>query len=405
MFLIVGFSGWAIIAHLMFKRIFYAESEQIGKVIASQFRTEVSLNNYELAVRSLNELEKGRLITCPKVVLNNFETEVVILDRSGPSNCASSLRLTPFLAHESFEAVSLSGQLYRLSYNYLASTGLQVGYLVTLLSGFLMSIGGLFAFSQRERFLNQVGLEKMRAAEKIEAQAQQVAHDIRSPLTALRAAVQLAEESTSDSTREIIEKAAHRIENIARDILEQARLKKSGTYPTFEGSEGKGASQPESKEFSRGGKLVEINLKNLIGNLVREMNLAYPSKIAANLPEFDIIVFGIETEIERVLSNLIINALQSIGDGDRVIVTLDSQDNMALIEVRDRGRGIPPDVLPHIFNKGFSYGKDDGTGLGLFHAKMTIESCGGKINAKSLVGRGTTLSISLPLAMVRSDSG
>ncbi len=75
-------------------------------------------------------------------------------------------------------------------------------------------------------------------------------------------------------------------------------------------------------------------------------------------------------------------------------------DDSAIIEVADTGVGIPPEKLPHIFDKFYQVGSDarsKGAGLGLSIAREIAEAHGGRIEAESAPGRGTTIRITLPL--------
>ena len=86
-------------------------------------------------------------------------------------------------------------------------------------------------------------------------------------------------------------------------------------------------------------------------------------------------------------------------DGKGLIkVGLKSDGNTILISVKDDGKGIPSDILPKLMQRGETYGKKSGSGLGLAHAKESIELWGGNIEIESELGKGTTLIITLPKA-------
>ena len=67
-----------------------------------------------------------------------------------------------------------------------------------------------------------------------------------------------------------------------------------------------------------------------------------------------------------------------------------------LIQTRDNGKGIPPDILTKLGNRGETHGKAGGSGLGLYHARTTVESWGGRLRIESEVGKGTTVLVTLP---------
>ncbi len=110
-------------------------------------------------------------------------------------------------------------------------------------------------------------------------------------------------------------------------------------------------------------------------------------------------------QIQQVLLNLLINARQAMPHGGALCVTVrPSDDGMVELIVRDSGCGIPPDVLPRIFDPFFSTksGPDGsgrgGTGLGLSACRHIIEGHRGRIRVESTVGKGTAFCIRLPAA-------
>jgi PAS domain S-box-containing protein len=106
------------------------------------------------------------------------------------------------------------------------------------------------------------------------------------------------------------------------------------------------------------------------------------------------------TRIEQILVNLVVNAVDAIGDRDGTI-TVDvhpgADGRRVVCEVRDTGCGIAPDNLPRIFQPFFTTKTEDkGTGLGLPVARGIVESYGGTLSATSEVGVGTTFTFDLP---------
>ncbi len=118
------------------------------------------------------------------------------------------------------------------------------------------------------------------------------------------------------------------------------------------------------------------------------------ARVAAGLPEIDVD----PVRIGEVLANLLSNALRHTPrDGSVVIAAEPSPDGVSFI-VTDTGVGIPPDALPHVFDR-FVKAKDSGgAGLGLAIAKALVESNGGRIIAESQLGLGTTVRVDLPRA-------
>lgn len=108
-----------------------------------------------------------------------------------------------------------------------------------------------------------------------------------------------------------------------------------------------------------------------------------------------------ESRLGQVFLNLLVNAAQAIPpgfvDGNLISVGIRSQDGRVEVEIADTGVGIPPKLLPKIFDAFYST-KDvkSGTGLGLAICKGIVEEMGGQISVKSEVGRGTTFTLRLP---------
>jgi hypothetical protein len=101
-------------------------------------------------------------------------------------------------------------------------------------------------------------------------------------------------------------------------------------------------------------------------------------------------------EFKRVVSNLINNAVEAIRDSGMVLVHITRLDERICLSVSDTGAGIPSDIIPRLMQRGVSHGKPGGSGLGLYHARTTVETWGGSLTLSSELGRGTTVSILLP---------
>ncbi len=102
-------------------------------------------------------------------------------------------------------------------------------------------------------------------------------------------------------------------------------------------------------------------------------------------------------QINQVLLNLLLNAIQSMDRPGTVRVALEADGDDVLIIVADEGKGIPPENLSHIFRPFFTT-KGHGTGLGLSLARRTVEAHGGQIDVTSEVGKGSCFQIRLPIA-------
>jgi signal transduction histidine kinase/ActR/RegA family two-component response regulator len=107
-------------------------------------------------------------------------------------------------------------------------------------------------------------------------------------------------------------------------------------------------------------------------------------------------VLGVASELREVFTNLILNALDALGGGGRVEIAVRQVEREAVVEVTDDGLGMPAEVLQHAFEPFFTTKGELGTGLGLSISAAIVEGHGGRIDARSSPGKGTSIRISLP---------
>lgn len=124
-------------------------------------------------------------------------------------------------------------------------------------------------------------------------------------------------------------------------------------------------------------------------------------KMAGDLPPLD----GDALRLEQVMLNLLENAVAYSNPPRQVILSAALRDGQMEVRVADNGIGIPPNDLPHIFERFYRVDKgrsrsSGGTGLGLSIVKHIVQSHGGTVHAESEVGQGTTIVLRLPLRQV-----
>jgi len=132
-------------------------------------------------------------------------------------------------------------------------------------------------------------------------------------------------------------------------------------------------------------------------------DIAITEDILSNLPEMEI-----DSErIRQVMANLLNNAIKFSEPGGNVTVKAMVKDRELLVQVADRGIGIPEEAIPRLFERFYRVGDTPwagGTGLGLYISRQIIEAHGGRIWAESKKGEGSTFSFSLPLNKTGGDS-
>lgn len=103
-------------------------------------------------------------------------------------------------------------------------------------------------------------------------------------------------------------------------------------------------------------------------------------------------------QIERVIGNLLSNALKFSPPGSPVVVRVSYENGRALLSVADLGGGIDPQMLPHVFEKHYRVRKDvEGSGLGLYISRLIVEAHGGRLWAESGIGVGSLFTFALPI--------
>jgi signal transduction histidine kinase len=148
--------------------------------------------------------------------------------------------------------------------------------------------------------------------------------------------------------------------------------------------------------------IVVGGTKNLANALAREA--ASTVRSDGHVVEIEgvdtVVANGDPSRLQRVLTNLIANAVKYSATGSRVAVRIARQDGAAVVTIADEGRGIPPTDMPYIFER-FRRGSNvegiSGTGIGLTAAKQIIELHGGTIGVESTEGVGSTFTVRLPL--------
>jgi PAS domain S-box-containing protein len=120
------------------------------------------------------------------------------------------------------------------------------------------------------------------------------------------------------------------------------------------------------------------------------------SQIWPDLPR----VMADKVAVERILDNLLSNAIRHTGHNGQVLVSAIERDGRLFVSVKDTGEGIPAEYLPTLFGRFVQVGAKPGggTGLGLALAKRLVEAQGGQISVESRIGEGSTFTFTLPVS-------
>ena len=154
-------------------------------------------------------------------------------------------------------------------------------------------------------------------------------------------------------------------------------------------------------QYSKGASVFEVG--DLCSTLVEAqdiLKILLPKQIhlAVTLPAAPVRVKFDKTHLFQIVMNLVVNAKDAIGTAKGAItISLTNAAGVAELSVSDTGCGIPDELLPTIFTPLFTT-KYEGTGLGLGIVKDGVASMQGEIDVKSAVGKGTTFTLTFPLA-------
>lgn len=214
--------------------------------------------------------------------------------------------------------------------------------------------------------------------------AQQVAHEIKNPLTPMKLGIQQLTKSYHDNDAKFEE----RFKRITASFIEQIN---SLTHI--------------AKEFSAFAKLPDTKYEKI--NLLEKINKSigvYSQNPHAQIQllnqtdQTQLFVEADRDQLLRTFNNLLKNAIEA-GFGKRKIkidisISEGEQDTF-IVKIKDNGLGIPKDMIPKIFEINFTT-KSSGTGLGLVFVKKTIEAMGGTVQFESIENQGTTFQIIIP---------
>ena len=215
--------------------------------------------------------------------------------------------------------------------------------------------------------------------------AEQVAHDIRGPVTALNFIAATFE--ADDQKAKLIKSVALRINNLAAHMLPTSR-------------------SVEGLTKALNSTVTSTGIVTLLQQLLNEKRCGLANAITLTLEDFielEVTVRGSASDVQRMFSNIIDNAVEATDEG-LILISLRAHESTITVSVSDTGKGIAAHILPKLFIEGATFGKSRGNGLGLSWAKREMERLNGTIHVSSELGRGTTITCSFSLAKNRNYS-
>ena len=287
----------------------------------------------------------------------------------------------------------------------------ELSTMFTLIAGTTAAVAVLILFLIR--WNSMLGMEVRRRTEELDRSNEQLkdaneqlrrhdelqkefistaAHELRTPIQPILGLSgvlrSMIEDNKQRELMDIISRNARRLQRLAEDILEIARI--------------------ESKSLKLAKTL--FNLSEVVKDVVdgyRDSVQDYERTRSIDFIIQDskraIFVHADKHRITQVISNLLDNAIKFTMNDNSSSITVsveskhDGDDDYALVRIKDTGHGIDPTIMPHLFTK-FSTKSSHGTGLGLFICKSIIEAHGGKIWAtNNLEEKGATFFFTLPV--------
>jgi signal transduction histidine kinase len=233
---------------------------------------------------------------------------------------------------------------------------------------------------------NRMSREVAKANQLRKQMTADIAHDLRTPLTVIAGYVESMRDGDLAPTPERLDSIYAEIERLQRLVADLRLL-----------------AVTDAGELRL--NLAPVNVASLLERVAASFKLSAEQKGISltvqtdeNLPDLT----ADESRLDRVLSNLVSNALRHTPRGGSISILATRNIQSVLISVEDTGEGIPPADLPHIFDRFYRADKSrtdaDGasSGLGLAIAKALVEAHGGRIWAEAVVGDGTNFEIELP---------
>lgn len=205
-----------------------------------------------------------------------------------------------------------------------------------------------------------------------------IAHEIRNPLVTIGGFTRSLsrfhfEDAKIKTNLDIILDEVVRLENILNNIANFSKpsIPKKATCQVCE---------------------IVKNICSLMENYFKERNINFSMEFEPSIPP----ILAVSSQITQVLFNTLMNAVESMPDGGDLSIRIKLIDKTIKIDIMDTGAGMKKEELQNIFEP-FYTTKLEGSGVGLVISRKIIEEHGGKVSVKSKCGRGTTLSLFLPI--------
>lgn len=364
------------------------------------------LPNYILD--TLSQITSKRFVEKNKLLDGNYRSSYLILNN--PTSKPIGILNVPYFDDDSLNSGELKEFLIRLGYAYIIMMLVAIAFayfMSKLITKSIKTISDKMYATRFEKQNKKIALEgatteikslvesynnmidaleesaqKLASSEREQAwreMAKQVAHEVKNPLTPMRLSVQSFQRMFDPKDPEIHKKVDEYSKTLIQQIDTMSKI---------------------AEAFSNFAKMPAQNLEQLdIVEVVERALEIFPSEnIKFSATSSQIIVTADKDQINRIVNNLVKNAIQSVPENKipDIEVELSEKDEHVYIKVKDNGSGIDDTISQKIFEPKFTT-KTSGMGLGLPMIKNIIETYNGSISYDTTKGEGTVFVVSFPI--------
>jgi two-component system NtrC family sensor kinase len=345
------------------------------------------------ATRSTDVLLEARLRAAGKR-LREFSGDITHLERARVNNIILTSKNVLFYSFAAFFLLAITGSHF-ISQKILASLRDIERLAVSISSGNFEKIEGIIPKDELGSVITAINSmsEELKTREEQLIQSKKLAslgvltagvtHELTNPVNNISMIAQTYAEVYDTLSREDrigfmqkIEEETERIKDIIKNLLD--------------------FSKPKEANLSRADiNAVIRKTLSLVQNMLNVSDIDAKLDLSVGLPA----VFVDEHQIQQVIINLVVNAIQAMQPGGKLFISTHTgiAPDTIQIDVKDTGKGISAEFLPHIFDPFFSTKGVGGTGLGLSVSYGIIKNHKGTITVESAAGVGTTFTIELPI--------
>jgi signal transduction histidine kinase len=240
-------------------------------------------------------------------------------------------------------------------------------------------------FGQLARSFNEMAAQVEQTVSTLREFVADAAHELHTPLTALQANLELAREEKNAAARtrylSRAQEQSRRLEALVQSLLDLSRIEAAESRSNFATVDLIQLAREVGEQFASRAEQADRSFMTII-------------------PDESVSVQGNETQLRQILINLLENALKFTPVKGSISLKMEHASDQVTLTVSDSGIGIPPEDLPHLFerfHRGRNASEYPGNGLGLAIVKAIVSAHEGTVAVESRPDQGTSISVSLPI--------